>query len=94
MRLWVVILASVSALLVTGCEREFGPLPDAQAALKAGCTVIRDQSPNIACSSLEVDLNGDIWTVRTVPPEGISGGRLIAKLSKTDGRIVESYMEL
>ena len=70
MRLRTVVLASIAALLVIFVvfavtrellmTKEFGPLPDEAAALKAGCIAINERyDPEVECSSLEAGLDGD-----------------------------------
>jgi len=105
MRFWKVVLASVPALFlvlmyfaVTNGLRTtyvFGPLPDKAAASKAACTAINEYvlfDDDYNCSNLEAYLDGDVWIVGiTIPPGVHMTGAPYVRLSKFDGRLLETH---
>ena len=87
----------LTALLVTaaaGCSPRFGPIPDKATAIRVGCAVIHEQYPkgDPRCPSLTAELHGDEWTVYGVLPPGYAGGGPVVVLSKSDGRLLHSYL--
>jgi hypothetical protein len=86
------MLGASAALLATGCAKQFGPIPDAEAAVKAGCAVIRSHFPKAKCANLVARLDGNVWHINTMLPEGYSGGGPNVELSKAEGRVLRFYL--
>ena len=83
--------------LLTSCNNGnvYGPLPDAATALRAGCAVIHTHFPkgDPDCGpGFSAELEGNVWTVGAILPDGYVGGGPVVKLSKADGRVLDFYL--
>jgi hypothetical protein len=80
------------ALSAGGCGTR-PAIPDEQTAIAAACKRIHLQYHTSGpCSLIDfrANLDGDVWTVAEILPDGYIGGGVYVLLAKSDGHIIES----
>jgi hypothetical protein len=89
-----IALAIAASLISSGALA--APVNNAKAAIKVGCTSIREHLPgdSSACDDLVAGLKGDVWTVshKQMPSNLIGGGAPVVEVSQETGEVLNFYL--